>query len=300
MAFEIGTATDHNDLITKIVTFVTTTIPIAQRHTALRNTTETNIIGDLAADKVVILQAPGLTGTDQIFYGLKIYKSVASDYYNCQIDGFTGYVSTSTFENQPGSIYGAGQVGIGVTLWNQSIPYWLVANAQGFTCCAKIQNAYVIFGAGFLLRYATPGQYPYPLLVHGNLPQADATRYSVTTWVSGWKGSRNNLRLRFTNGVWLTPDCLPYKQTVNVRNTNSNSNNAVGFYGLHAIDLADTTTASGNGALTNNYGMVENLYYVSGFNNTVENTLVSGGITYVVIRDGFRTGNNDYIALKLN
>ena len=50
----------------------------------------------------------------------------------------------------------------------------------------------------------------------------------------------------------------------------------------------------------NVYGMLDKLFYISGFNNAVENTIVVSGITYVVLRDGTKTGNNDYVALKLN
>src|SRR5574343_499995 len=108
MAFEIGTATDHNDLLDKIRIFVSSTLPLAQRHTVLRNTGELSPVGDAVNEKTLIFQAPGLSGTDQIFYGLKIYKSVSSDIYNAQIDGFTGYVSENTFEAQPGSTNGTG------------------------------------------------------------------------------------------------------------------------------------------------------------------------------------------------
>ena len=287
---EIGTATDHNDLLDKIRIFVSTTIPVAERHTVLRNATEANPLGDFAAEKTVLLLAPGLAGTDQIFYGMKIYKSVSLDVYNMQIDGFTGYVPGNLFEAQPGSIYGTGASGIGITLWNQAIPYWLVANGQGFICCAKIQNSYVMFGAGFLLKYATFGQYPYPLLVFGNLPTAAMTRYSDTNWVSGWKGGRGNFRLRFVSGTWLAPQCLPYVKTTINRNTNNDSNVAAGYYGLYPLELSDST---------NLYGPAQQLFYIPGFNNTVENTLVVGGVTYVVFRDGTKTGNQDYIALKL-
>jgi len=294
MSYEVGTATDHNDLVTKITTFVTATLPLASRHIANRNTTETNTLGDLANEKVVLFQAPGLGGTDQIFYGMKIYKNVSSDYYNLQINAFTGYVSGNLFETQPGNSMGAGSTGLGVTLWNQSIPYWLVANGQGFICCAKVQNTYVFFGAGFHLKYATFGQYPYPMIVFGNLTSASATRYSATTWINGWKGNRANFRMRDVSGTWLTPRCIPYENSQNIRNTNTDSNVAAGYYGLHPIELSDTT---GTG---NIYGMLDYVFYVSGFNNATENTLVSNGITYVVLRDGTLTGNNDYCALRLN
>jgi hypothetical protein len=290
---EVSTATDHNDLLSRIVTFVSATIPVAERHTILRNTTETSTIGDLVAEKVAILKAPGLAGVDNIYYGLKVYKSVSLDYYNFQIDGFTGYVSGNTFESQPGSILGTGVTGLGVTLWNQAIPYWLVADGQGFICVAKVQNTYVTFSAGFMLKFATFSQFPYPLTVQSNLPSASATRYSDINWISGWKGARQNMVFRFTDGTWKQPQVIPYKDNYAYRNTINNSNTAAGYYSLIPLELTD---AVGTGNL---YGILANQFFITGFNNAVENTLVVGGVTYVVFRDGTKTGNLDYMALKL-
>jgi hypothetical protein len=42
------------------------------------------------------------------------------------------------------------------------------------------------------------------------------------------------------------------------------------------------------------------VYYVSGFNNAVENTLTISGTPYVVIQDVYRTGFNAYYALRLD
>lgn len=291
MAVEIGTATNHNDLLDKIRIFLTATLPLAQRHSILRNTTELSPVGDAVAEKVLILSAPGQSGTNTIYHGLKVYKSVVSDYYNFQIDGFTGYVPLNTFEQQPGAINGTGTVGLGVTLWNQSIPYWLVGDADGYFCCAKIQSAYVAFGAGFFIKYATFSQYPYPLLVHGNLTTATATRYSDVNWTSGFKGNRANCRMRFNDGLWKTPECIPYSSTENFRTTNDNPGVADGYYGLHPIELSDNV---GTG---NTYGAFPYIYYISGFNNAVENTTVVAG--YIILRDGTKTGNNDYYALKI-
>jgi hypothetical protein len=63
---------------------------------------------------------------------------------------------------------------------------------------------------GLFLPYATPSQYPYPLVVGGMLDGIPNTRYSDSNHSIYAKGSRNNLRMRFVDGAWKTPDCYPW------------------------------------------------------------------------------------------
>jgi len=48
------------------------------------------------------------------------------------------------------------------------------------------------------------------------------------------------------------------------------------------------------------YGALDGTYYISGFNNVVENTLVISGVTYLVVQNIWRTGFADYIAMRLD
>lgn len=234
-----------------------------------------------------IWKAPGLSGLEEIFFGIKTYQSIASDYYNFAIGTFTGYVPGNTFETQAGT-----SNILGVPLWNQVIPYTLVANGQRLIIHAKVESMYETAYLGKYLPYATPVQYPYPVICAGMLTTATTTRYSDTAYVAWFKGTRNNMRLRHVDGIWKTPDCIPYGiATKQLRNTNADSDIAVGYYGLHSIVLSDSTP--------NNYGELDGVYYISGYNNAVENTMVVGGVTYLVSRDAWRTGFNDYLAIKL-
>lgn len=350
MAYEIGTALGHFDLITKLKTFLESTLPVGARWTALRTTQRTlgtvssitrsgttatvtmtsvhglqstesvviggasdalyngtftvtvtsttvftytmsgtpaaNASGTLTAGRnaEVIWVAPGLSSTDQIYTGLYAYESIPSDYYNLSVSFMTGYVPGNTFGAQPG-----GGAGYGVPMWNQTIPYWFVGNAQRVIVFVKIQNNYNSFYLGKFLPYATPGQYPYPVCVGGMLTSASGTRYSDTSYTSWWKGG-STIVIRPVNGIPINVE-IPAYSTNTFRNTINSSNTAAGYYGLHPLILSDTSP--------NVYGELDGVYMISGFDNATENTIVVGGVTYVILRNVTRTGISEYVALKL-
>jgi hypothetical protein len=269
---------------------ITTTVDPSIFTYIMTGTPAANATGTLICTRLnyeVIWKAPGLSGTEEIFCGIKAYHSTADDYYNFKIGCFTGYVPLNSFETQ------AGHSNImGVPLWNQTTAYWLQTDGQHLFCVAKIENIYESFGFGKYLPYATPSQYPYPVFCMGGLTSATATRYSDTSHVSGFKGARSNFQIRTAAGAWINPDVYPYMGTRQLRNTITASTTDDGYYGLHAIVLSDSAP--------NVYGELDNLSYISGFNNAVENTVVDADSkTHVVLRDVWRTGFNDYIAMKL-
>jgi len=355
MTYEVGTASDHNDLLVKLRTFVESTLPIGERwvvqrtigqtydsivsitrvsstatvtHTAahllmtgdrvtisgatqaeyngtfsitvtsatsytyaVTGTPATPATGTLVETRnstEVIWKAPGLSASEELYMGVKTYQLVSSDFYNWAVSGFTGYVSTNNFDTQPGT---SGM--IGTPMWNQAIPYWFVGDGQGVVVVAKIQNVYNSVVMGKMLPYATPGQWPYPMIVGGALTVAQKDfRYDNTAYINWFKGNRENFKMRHVDGTWHTPQVLVQEETISIRNTITSSATADGYYGLHALVLSELSPP-------NVFGDVANLYMISGFNNSVENTIVVDGITYIVLRDATRTGFKDYVALKL-
>jgi len=277
MPHQIGFANDtgqlaHYNLLAAVKTFAE-----ANGWPVLRYDTAT-------AQHELILRGPGLTGTEQIFVGLRTYQNADADYYNLLAGGFTGYVAGNSFDAQPGAMLS------GVPAHNQYIDYWLTLNGQRIVLVLKIapgvyESAYL----GKIVPYATPGQYPYPLAVGGMLNGAAATRYSDTTHSMPYKGARANLRL-LGNGGWLQPDAYPWANA-RLAGATTQGRDTAGRYPLTPVVLSD---ASGV------YGEMDGVYHISGFNNAVENTLTHGGKTHVVIRDVGRTGFNDYYAMRLD
>jgi hypothetical protein len=277
MAFETNTVNGHYALFDAIRTFV-----------AAQGWVEMQV--DVAsANRLIWWKAPGLSGTEEIFVGMRTYQDVAADYYNLSVFGATGYVPGNTYTAQPG-FSGAK----GVPMWNQPITYWAICNGQRLVVAAKIQNVYESFYLGKFLPYATPKQYPYPLLVGGMLDTESATRYSETSHYSWFKGNGGHFLMRDVMGAWPTAELWPQNMPITIRNTPADglSGTAGGAYGLYPMILNTSTP--------NIWGELDGIFFISGFNNATENTMTVSGVTYLVIRDVWRTGAKDYMAMRLN
>lgn len=243
-----------------------------------------------AVNAHLLLQAPGVSETDELFCGLQIYERSTSDVYNWRAAGFTGYVSSNTFATQPGT---SGPNGL--PLWNQPMTYWLVANGNRLILVVKVESTYQTLYLGKALPYATPNQWPYPFVLGGMLTTDSETRYSDTGLSFAFKGSRANLKLRGVQGSWSQPQAWPWVITDAISGAGTLAfadvvRDTGGQYALTPIVLTDTT---------NVYGELDGVYQVSGFGNSAEDIVTAGGVDHLVVQDVYRNGVRDFIAVKL-
>lgn len=272
----------HYNFILAVKTFCE-----ANGYTTLRYTTTDNE----TSGHELIMKAPGLTGTEEIFIGLRTYHSVTADYYNLLAGVFTGYVPGNTFDTQPGAAM------VGVPAHNNRIDYWLSLNGQRIVCAMKVGTpVYESFYLGKFFPYSRPSQYPYPVVAGGMLAGAAATRFSETTHDFYLRGNHARGKLRTPAG-WINMHCYPWGNAfltsvstpgilqLQARDTGDN-------YPLLPVELHDGTA--------NLYGQLDGVYHVSGFNNAVENTITIGGVKYIVMQSVARTGHADYYALRLD
>jgi len=173
----------------------------------------------------VILKALGNSGLDEIYTGIRAEYDSAAGWYNLFMNGYTGYdANEPSWFNQPGALPGYGAQYTRATpmvpLWNTTMPYWMVASGRSFRFCIKVGTNYEGGYLGFILPYATPNQYPYPLAVGGSLcPINDSARsaewrYSYVSFAHGvypGPGTQNypegetnwaTLYLRSPEGAW--------------------------------------------------------------------------------------------------
>ncbi|AQZ95565.1 hypothetical protein ACFSB1_01060 [Halopseudomonas phragmitis] len=238
------------------------------------------------ANRELILKGVGYSGEEEIFVGFRTYQNADADYYNLVAAGFTGYVPGNTFDTQPGAMLS------GVPCHNQRVDFWLTLNPQRIALAMKVgtpvyESAYV----GKFLRYARPSQYPYDLVVGGMLDGVPGTRFSNTAQSIPFKGSRPNLRMLFNDGVWHQPDCWPYNNAWLAGGT-TQERDSNGKYALNAVVL--------NSGTLGDIGELDGVSHITGFDNAVENTLLIDGQTWVVVQDVWRTGFNDYFALRMD
>lgn len=240
----------------------------------------------VSADRELILKGVGYTGQEEIFVGFRTYQDASADYYNLLAGVFTGYVPSNTFDTQPGARLS------GVPAHNNRIDYWLTLNPQRIALAMKVgtpvyESAYV----GKCLPYGRPSQYPYPVVCSGMLVGAATLRFSDTTanHSIGYKGNSARLGLR-SNDNWLNAYCYPWG---NARIAGTNQIRDTGdVYHPLPIELHDN--------VNNLWGALDGIFYISGFNNAVENTFTLDGHDYVVIQDVARNGFTDYYALRLD
>lgn len=233
----------------------------------------------------VILSGPGNTDYQDVYVGFRCYQDSTADYYNITVAGFTGYLAGETFLNQPGGVFS------GVPMHNLRIDYWLSVNDLRIAFGAKVGTPVYESGyAGLILPYATPGQFPYPIAVGGMLTGEATTRYSDTTHDMPYKGSNARFRLRWVDGTWIQPETWPWNNVYFT--TTGQMRDANGKYNLFPVVLTNSTSGV--------FGELDGIYFITGFNNVVENTLTIDGVTYVVIQAVARTGFYDYYALRCN
>jgi hypothetical protein len=247
---------------------------------------------DVSANRELIMRGKGLTGTEQIYVGFRTYQNSTADYYNLVAAVFTGYVPSNTFDTQPGVRLS------GVPAHNNRIDYWLTLNAQRIVLAMKVGTpVYEMAYVGKVFPYSRPSQYPYPVACVGMLGGAPATRFSDTSssHTFGFRGNVPSIGLRNTD-AWLQAFTTPWGNSrltgSGANDTTTNMRETEGNYYLLPIQLHNNSNQL--------YGVFDGVNYISGFNNAVENTLVIGGKTYVVIQDSFRTGHSDYIAMRLD
>lgn len=272
----------------------------------------------------LLVKGKGLGGTDEIYVNLFAYANPTSDIYNLIIRGAAGYVSANVWDNQPGQ-----SPKIGLSLWNDPMKYWFIANGRRFIIVAKVSTFYVSGYFGLMLPYGTPGQYPYPLVIGGNLPNSESAYQNVNY---SWPNERN------TN-YWTPRNIHSNHQdypTSDVSNTvlywhdgswidfaNGYSNNqSNGFYdfssanswinnimpvvptwirenldGTYELIPHTLVTSVPSDSLA---GELDGSFFVTGFSNGSENTVTVGADTYLVVQNVYRNAVRDFAAIKLS
>lgn len=258
----------------------------------------------LWAEKELILKAPGLSGTEEIYVGIVPYSSTVGDYFNWNMNGMVGYVSADSYGLQP---YISSPSFL--HLWNDAIPYWFIANGQRVIVVAKVSGVYQIAYLGKFLPYALPTQYPYPVLIAGMSGNAGYRWSSVgadhnsfqnpgiggsrlwyvdSTWQNVYNHDAGGSSIDHMN-VWPTSSSFNSFDTVRANLTSWPD----GGYTLLPLIIHCNTPAN------NVLGELDGAFFVTGHSTSAESIITISGVDYLVMQDGFRTGRENYMALRL-
>lgn len=280
------------------------TLPIGQRWVVLDYRTP------VSGNHELFLKGSGLSGVNQIYIGFRTYESVGADYYNLSCGAFIGHEPGASWATQPGMIES------GIPSHNQTCKYWIQVDGGHINISMGVGSpvVYESGGAGFFLPYAVPGKFSYPMYMAGMLNGASATRYSDTAHSMPWKGARANFRMRSTSGLWISPSTWPWGNAY-VGGSSAQLRDTGGQYPMLSIQLYEGSS--------NLWGQMDDLRYVSNFNNTVESVvqyggspvldnpdwtshqlvqaiLDAGGEPWVCLQDVGRTSFNDYFSMRMS
>lgn len=330
MAFEIsdgaGTphATNYSDLLDKLITFLVGTGDW-NLHNDQRGT-----VGE------VTLRGEGLTGTENIYVGIKRYIDAINDIHGWLLQGYTGFTNAG-FHTNPGAIASGSSIPA-LPLWNSTIPYWFFANARRFIVVAKVDNVYVSMYAGHILPYGSPGHWFYPLLIGGsnisNSTFSTHPRYSDTAFsmcspflsnsILGFSTGSSNICIRLADGTWLRL----YNNIGNflAPGGTSPTDNMQALHGVYPPVVGrgvlggwgGNTSTNGfkqcrpnqagdyplvplrllNGNTPDALGIYDGISYIPGFGVTSQDEVTIGADEYIVFNDIFRTNLDSYFAIK--
>jgi hypothetical protein len=246
-----------------------------------------------------------MAGGEDIFVGLNGFDA-GGDAYNIELRGMVGYNSATIFSAQPGvspAVY--------LHLSNAAMTYWFIANGQRVIIIVKVSTVYQMAYLGKILPYATPDQYPYPVLIAG-MSSSSTLRWSSTfrSHSAPFNPGSASARLCWPDGTWYEFENADGTSTPTGPSANrfvwpthvdpadgawsDIRDNVGGDYSLFPLILFTQSPAS------NLVGEMEGIYWVTGFGTASENIITIGGVNYMVVQNAYRTGPGHYCAVRMN
>lgn len=310
MAVSQGTATNFVDFYNKLRDFLTTNstlVSLGQNWTQIAGNT-----GVLTIDDTITVSGPGLSGADQIRVRLKPVYSVVENRYNLELVGVPNWNPALNQESQfnmSAPVY--------MHLWNSSMPYTFVASGRRFVAVAQVTSTVQACYGGFMLPYALPAEYPYPLVIGGSSNQSTWNYTQSDVRHSHFVNPSSSMRIYAPSNVWVTatnftfnsggyswqsPGCVvaPYQSPENdssFRIAWSNLRECFGGkYPLHPLILITATPSVAR------LGVLDGCFHVPGIGNS-HGTMLTVNTTndHMVVQNVTRTDNwLGYWALRMD
>lgn len=204
MAYVTGTATDHMDLWSKLLSFLQTNADLVA---AGQNWT----VAWQKSEAELVLRATGLSGQDTVLVGLRRVDTFNSGTESAiWLSGCTAInPSAQSFSNHVHSLVSSQPA---MFLDHAPMAYWMVANGRRFVVVVKMGTTYNAMYGGFFLPYGSPVQYPFPLFVGGSFGSWGGSSSSgdpQATQPTSWKTQPSTTYRHFMFPAVYTNDVDP-------------------------------------------------------------------------------------------
>lgn len=320
-----GTATDAQDLYDQLIAFLTTDA------TLVGAGEEWTIpwSGLSPYDNDYVVMGPGLSGTDEIYVGMRLYSDTVADEHWIEFRGMTGIIGTGlTYDDhinvqpRPSRMF----------LDNSTMDYWFIANGRRFMVVLKISTVFESCYCGFFLPFGTPGEYPYPMFCGGTSGDYPGSTVQPESWredVSGhsafpWPNSDDhpNASSTLDSGCYsLSPDGT----WLNYSNYNKVQEGSIGMSkrGSYLSSTSDDVYLSpvaliyglddlyGGGKVLmpihlfecspgrQTFGVLQGAYRCQGRGMSAEDVITVGAVDHLVVQNVYRTSYDDYFAVEI-
>ena len=254
----------------------------------------------------IVMHGVGLAGTEAVYVGIRLSETPASSLYHWELRGLTGFSASSLFASQPG----ISPTPAYMSLWDQSIPFWFVVNGRRFVVATKVSTTYHGCYGGFFLPFATPSEYPYPIVV-GADDDVQTVYTSTLASFSTFPDPKGSMFIRDAAGAWhafindqVTPSdthqTFPYDDTWDGRTVLLITQNLPsGEYPLFPVNIVNFGGAVNTPLAGSTIGVLDGVFATTGFGLTAETLITVSSVDYVAIQNIFRTTRDAYWALKL-
>lgn len=266
-------------------------------------------------------------GSDHIIVGAMLFDDVPNDNHCWILQGAIGWTSGLSFHNQQGTIPGPNYPALGLvkpTPTNaNAIEYWFTGDSYYISILAKVAGTYQWCYLGWALPYATPDEWPYPLVIGGstfvdsNVTPNAPIRYSNTDerTAAFWRPRQLNsnagqlcvrsasswvrpverqagARASACEGVWPWMETAHGEQDEGWRYVSQNYD--ASYPCVDAEIVQQVGSKEGN-----IFGTLRGIRWVSGFGQSPENVVTIDGDDHIVAPNIFRTGTDQWCAMKV-
>lgn len=258
-----------------------------------------------------MFKAPGLSGLEEIYLHFRLEYFPETLHYMIGMSSSLAYNSGSFHSGQPSA-----SPTVWIPVWDSAMPFWAVANGQRLGLVVKVSASYQSGYLGKIFAYGTPAQHPYPVLCAGMSigkskwsDSADENCFfgkpEFTYNASSSQITGSSAYLRSPSGSWfgLFNSSTTHLDGVRPYPYFQWADDTAGCRFGRTIDndyaLMPISFYSRNGYQNGMYGEADGFYWVSGEANGSENIVTVGGVDHLVFQNNTKTGNNDYMAMRL-
>lgn len=252
----------------------------------------------------VILKAPGNDGTSAIYVGLELYEDTSADRHNFNFYGFRSYDPSRSVRTQVNPS-GPKCVPLALTAFD----WTLAINGRRVAGVARIGSVDVPFYQGLGKPYELPSVHPYPA-VNAGTGSSESGAYTATD--GNFRGfsspGRYGLAARYPDQVWRE-HANRFQQSSDVGDNETHgkvypaSIDAAG----NVPNIRDNLDSSRplyeivllhRQSPRHEWGELDGCYYTPGFAIVSGQVITRDGFAHTVFQNTFRTGFNDFFAIR--